>query len=342
MNYELFKSNWKKIFLIDMKKEQNKFFSDLVYEWIKKYIKQWKKIWVFVNKKWYSSWIICTKCWYIPQCDRCSVSISFHKMKNNDKIWLCHICKKQYQYFSKCPKCWSVEIKEYWLWTQKVAEYINKEFSKKTLIIQSEKANSFKKIKEVQQKVKDYQIIIWTSLLSVPIKWFSFDLIVILNADVWLNIPEYTSSETNFYFLYDIFKKHNTENYLVQTFNPQHHSIRFACFMNINKFFEIENSLRKQYNYPPFCDVCKILYKNEIEKTVFSKIDRLYKEILFLKEKYHLDDLEVYSTPALIYKIYDKYRYNIILKWKNAKDFLEIIYVKLELYKKWFKIDCDI
>jgi len=57
-----------------------------------------------------------------------------------------------------------------------------------------------------------------------------------------------------------------------------------------------------------------LLYKNEIEEKLFNKIDKIHKELLYLKEKYKMNELEIYSTPPMIYKIFGKYRYNIILK----------------------------
>jgi len=57
-----------------------------------------------------------------------------------------------------------------------------------------------------------------------------------------------------------------------------------------------------------------LLYKNEIEEKLFNKIDKIHKELLYLKEKYKMNELEIYSTPPIIYKIFGKYRYNIILK----------------------------
>jgi hypothetical protein len=33
-----------------------------------------------------------------------------------------------------------------------------------------------------------------------------------------------------------------------------------------------------------------------------------------------MNDLEIYSTPPLIYKMFGKYRYNIILKWKEVRN----------------------
>jgi hypothetical protein len=54
-----------------------------------------------------------------------------------------------------------------------------------------------------------------------------------------------------------------------------------------------------------------------------------------------MKDLEIYSTPPLIYKMFGKYRYNIILKWKEVRNFMDIVYTKLDLNAKWFKINWD-
>jgi primosomal protein N' len=43
---------------------------------------------------------------------------------------------------------------------------------------------------------------------------------------------------------------------------------------------------REDFNYPPFTDICIILYKNEIEEKLFKKTNSLYQEIMFLLEKY--------------------------------------------------------
>lgn len=142
----------------------------------------------------------------------------------------------------------------------------------------------------------------------------NFDLIIFLNADLGLNVPDYTSAERNFYFLYEAFAKHPTASFIVQSFNPDQYSIRNACRMNKGKFYEEDNVFRKVNGYPPFGELCVILYKNEIEESLFTKVDTLHKDLLYLKEKYELKDIEIYSTPPLVYKMFGKYRYNIILK----------------------------
>jgi hypothetical protein len=75
------------------------------------------------------------------------------------------------------------------------------------------------------------------------------------------------------------------------------------------------------------------MYKHEIEERLFTKINTLYQELLYFKEKEH-KDLEIYATPPLIYKIYNTYRYHIIIKGIDIKGFVDQIYDDLELRRK--------
>ncbi len=357
MNYEQFtptrkdpktgEEQKKSIYLINMTREIDYHFSEMLKVGINKYINQGKKIAILVNKKGYSNGILCRKCGHVPQCKRCSVSISYHKIwttqNKQEKTWICHICKSQYNLPSKCDSCWSDEIKEFWLWTQKTAEIIQESFGVKCGIIEQNSANSVNKIDRLLKQIQNHQIIIWTSLLTTPIKWIQFDLFVFLNADQGLNIPDFAANEHNFWNLYDAFTKHKTTNFLVQTFNPDHRGIRAACKLDKAWFFEQEHKYRKENSYPPFGELAMILYKNKNEKSLFNQVDKLYKELLFFQQKYQLtNDIEIFSTPPLVYKVFGKYRYNIILKWTNVRNFMDIVYTQLELAKRGFKVDWDV
>ncbi|USN55230.1 MAG: hypothetical protein H6765_01115 [Candidatus Peribacteria bacterium] len=75
-----------------------------------------------------------------------------------------------------------------------------------------------------------------------------------------------------------------------------------------------ELAYRKLHNYPPYTDMCIIRYKHEVEERLYNSVNKLNQELLFLKESYGMNQLEIYTTPPLVYKVYHKYRYNIILK----------------------------
>lgn len=346
MNYEQFlnpQTPNQKIFLVDMRKEVNYHFSELVQTGIEKYIRQYKTILIIVNKKWYASWVICYQCGHIPQCNNCSVSISYHTDIHKQAFGLCHICKSHYDIPKTCPKCQSQNIRPYWLGIQQVADYIQKEYTITPIVIDSDKVNSPNKIKNthkiLESNTKSAKIILGTGLLTTPIKNTSIDLVIFLNADIWLNIPDYTAAEKNFHFLYEAIQNYPESNILIQSFNPDQYSIRSACKKNKELFHEQDAIYRKQYHYPPFSDLCVLLYKHEIEERLYANVDKLYKELLYYKEKYQLENIEIYTTPPLIYKKFGKFRYNIVLKWDQLRNFIDIIYSKCNINGRWFKID---
>ncbi|HMT01031.1 MAG TPA: hypothetical protein PKC14_01780 [Candidatus Absconditabacterales bacterium] len=339
MNYELFDHPEKKIFLVDMRNEKSQIFSEITEKSLRKSIDQKKKIAIIVNKKSYATGIICQKCGTIPQCDNCSVPIAFHKLDSQEFIGLCHICKKQYNQPSNCPDCQSTQLQHYGIGIEKVSELLQKDYKIKPLMIESETVNSLKKIKNIEESFNQNLIFVGTSLLNHPFAKYFFDLVIYLNADLGLNIPDFSSQENNFQFLYEGLSKHSSRHFIVQTSKPDNPSIRFACKLNPDGFFETENIFRKEHNYPPYHEICLLLYKNEIEEKLFSQVNKLYQELLYLKEKSDNPTIEITATPPLIYKIFGKYRYSIIIKGKNIRSFVDEAFIKLQINKRHFKVD---
>ena len=361
MNYELFHHKdklvdqhtvTKKIFLVDMKRENQPFFSELTEKWLQKYYHQHKKIAIILNKKWLSSGHGCQKCGHIPHCHQCDIPIAYHKIDQSKRwkvwtfseiVWLCQICKTQYEPEKTCSQCWSPNIKEYGLGIQKVGEILQQQHNMKSLIVDTQSANSPKKVERLYAHVHEhgwpYPVIIGTSLLTIPLAWYQFDLIIFLNADIGLHIPDFTAQERTFLQLYETFIKHTTQQFIVQTLNPDNETIRDACRLNFPWFYEREWLFRKEHDYPPYAELCVLHYKNEIEDKLYNKIHAIYQELLFLQKKYQMDDIAIYTTPPLIYKMFGKYRYQIILKGKNLRQFTDIIFSKLNLTKRWFKVD---
>ncbi|NOZ44095.1 MAG: hypothetical protein GXP45_02965 [bacterium] len=150
-------------------------------------------------------------------------------MPNQELMGLCHICKTQYPVVTHCPECHSDKIKDFGLGMQKVAQYIEENYHMTPLLIESNTVRSPKKIKKIKDSLLSTNILIGTSLLTTPPQDINIDLVIFLQADLGLNIPDYTASENNFHFLHDAFLKYPDSTFLVQTFNPDHYSIRQAC-----------------------------------------------------------------------------------------------------------------
>lgn len=339
MNYIQYDHGDKQVFSIDMREETTKPRSELVRKGVGKFLRDWKKVAFLVNKKWYATWTVCNECGFIPRCKNCDVAVAVHKNDAWSMIGLCHICRQEYEISPVCTNCQWVDTKTYGLWTQQVAQRVKKEYGCPSEILQNALANSKNKIQKLRDRLSSAQVVIWTSLLTAPIADRSPDLFVVVNADIWLNVPDFQANWNNFALLYDTINNHASEVFLLQSYNPESESIRYAAALDIKSMQAFEQDYRKSYKYPPYTPMCVLLYKHEIEERLLSATNKLFQELLYLKRKYEMDWLEIYTTPPMIYKIYGKYRFSIILKWNNLRTFMDIVYAKLSLHTRWFKID---
>lgn len=324
-----------------MRDERTYPFSELVTKWLEKYIKQWKKIALLTTKKWFATWTICKDCGFVPRCTRCDIAVSIHKDDGWRRFWLCHICKTQYDYQSQCQSCGGHDTHTYGVGSQQLAEYILATYYIQPVLVDSTYANSPNKIKQLNEQLTTAQIVIGTSLLSVPPKDISFDLVIVMNADSSLHVPDFQSNRNCFNALYTSIQKHTAPIFLVQSYAPDHNALQYACQQDVSSMQTHELQWRKTNDYPPYTQMCVLLYKHEIEKRLYGSTNKLYQELLFLQEQYELKDIQIYTTPPLVYKVRWKYRYNIILKGPGLRQFMDVAYSKLRMRSRWFKIDWE-
>lgn len=339
----------KNIFVVDIKKETDKILSEIANYGITKY----QNTWIISNKKWYSWWVVCNDCWHIPKCKNCDISISYYQNDRKGFFGICNICNNIYNEFIKCPNCQSKNIKPYGTWMQKLSEYIYDRYNIKTIEISRSTSNNGKKIQKITEELKktEKNIILWTSLLSTAIKNIQFDLLIFQNADIGQNLPSYDSNYNSFMTMYNTIANHkNTNNFVIQTSNPDSDVVKYIYNMDIKWFLENDNEKRQIHLYPPSWEIVSLLYKNELETRLFNSVNKLYQEIIYMKNIYiswlkNIEDvnnmqlIEVFATPPMIYKIYGKYRYNIVIKWPRIRDFLEYIYTRLNISQRGFKVD---
>jgi len=335
--YILSEKDNKKIALVDLLTEQSKIFWELTQKTILKYKKKWKKILFITNRKWYTSSSLCEDCGNIPKCKNCDIPIAKYIAKDNkDFIYMCPICKTNYENFWICMKCKWTNVKEYGIWTYKLKEYIKDLFSIDCKVIENTDINSLNKISKLS--LKNEQFIISTSILSCETNEFKPDIIIFPNADIGLSLPDFNIAEKHFLFLYEFIKKYSSSNFIIQTFNKEHYVYKYLLKLDLNGFWKHELNFRKMFSYPPYSELAVFMYKSEIEDRVYRKISKLESELKYLIEKENTN-IEIFPTPQLIYKKFGKYHYNIVLKWNNLKSFLDKAVVLLKIKEKWFQID---
>ena len=162
-------------------------------------------------------------------------------------------------------------------------------------------------------------------------------LVGVIAADSSLQVEDYRAQERTFQILTQVAGRAGRENLpgkvIIQTYNPDDFSINCAKEQNYDKFYETEIYLRKQLNYPPFCDIINIVVSDVQEENVKNISYKIYKELLKNIE-YNKINVKLYKPlPAPINKIKNKYRWRIVAKGKITNSLIQAINNSLENIK---------
>ena len=287
-----------------------------LHDAIEKNLQEKRQTILFLNRRGYSTFIMCRECGYTVKCKNCNISMTYHKTENKLK---CHYCGYEENVVTVCPECKSTKIRYFGTGTQKLEQEINKIFPQATTIRMDvdtvTKKNSHEEILN-KFRNENIDILIGTQMVVKGHHFPNVTLVGVIAADSSLNIDDYRANERTFQLLTQVAGRAGREKLdgrvIIQTYTPDNFSIICAKKQDYEMFYNTEIALRKQLNYPPFCDIILIGFNSLSEKEIIEVSQRVYME---LKNNLNKDEFNVLKPmPSPIDKIQNKFRWRIIIK----------------------------
>ncbi|MEG2538498.1 MAG: primosomal protein N', partial [Clostridium sp.] len=305
--------------IADMKEElmmgNRSIFSRKLYSSIGNSLESNNQVILFLNRRGHSTFVSCRKCGYVCECDNCSVTLTYH---HKARMLKCHHCSREYRVPTICPKCQSKYIKYFGVGTQRIEEETKKHFKDSSICRMDSDTTSKKGSYDIiysDFKNKKYNILVGTQMISKGMDFKDVTTVGVISADISLNSPDFRASERTFQLLTQVAGRcgrgEEIGKVVVQTYTPDHFSIRCAKDHDFITFYNEEIKIRQMLNYPPFTRLIHIV--------VTSINENLLKETcLILKDeiKSLISGVGVLigPSPCIIYKIKDRYRYHFIIK----------------------------
>ena len=329
-------NNLPKVTLIDMKdefKKGNRIFSSEATEKIKDRISKGEQVIVLLNRRGFSTVITCHECGFTHKCPNCDIPLTYHK-KNN--VMKCHYCDYSTYKLVKCPDCGSSDINSFGMGTERLEEEINKCFSGARCIRMdvdtTRRKNSYSKIIN-SFKSGDYNILVGTQMIAKGLDFPLVTLVVVINGDASLNIPDFRSAERTFELLSQVSGRAGRADIpgevIIQGFNMDHYSIVCSKNNDYDSFYKEEMKIRRVLKYPPYYNLCLIRVSGKDYDMVY---DEAVKISSYLKGK--LKDIVLGPASAGIPKINNIYYVQIIIKFKKTNDILNDLIFINNKYKK--------
>ncbi|MDE7395497.1 MAG: primosomal protein N', partial [Clostridiales bacterium] len=293
---------------------------------------------VFINRRGYTSFVMCASCGYVAKCERCDVSLVYHRDEN---VLKCHYCNNRYSPLDLCPVCKSEHLRQGYIGTQKVADEIRKLFPQKTVLRMD---NDTTQNKDAHLNILsafgkgEADVLVGTQMIAKGHDFSNVTLVGIVDADMSLHFADYRATERTFQLITQVAGRAGRDikpgRVVLQTYTPNHYVYRFAVHSDYEGFFAKECNLREVTKYPPFSKIVRILITAETEEDAYNELKADFDDINVIarEEKNCFAYLAAMKSP--VKRIQDRYRVQIIARIeKNFDAIIEKIYAVTDAHR---------
>jgi primosomal protein N' (replication factor Y) len=297
---------------------------------------------LFQNRRGFSTYLECIACGTPEMCPNCSVTVTFHRAKNQMR---CHYCGFVAPKRTTCATCGSESLRLGGMGTQRVEDDILKAFPEARILRMdldtTAKKGSYSKILSTFAS-GEADILLGTQMVAKGLDFPRVTLVGVVSADTSLCLPDFRAAERTFQLLTQVSGRAGRSlelagEVLVQTLQPSHPAIELAVAHDYKSFFEQEMADRAPLLYPPFSRLVLIefrgLHEGAVERCA-EAFATLFPERASFYER-------IGPAPPAIAKLRNEFRWHLLIKdFKkqdpNGEKIRRLITGALEQYQKRF------
>lgn len=287
---------------------------------------------LFLNRRGYAGFVSCRSCGHVMKCPHCDVSLSEH---NNGRL-ICHYCGYEIRKPEQCPVCSSPYIGGFKAGTQQIEQVIQKNFPKARVLRMDYDTTRNKGSYEgilAAFAAHEADVLIGTQMIVKGHDFPHVTLVGVIAADLSLNAEDYRCAERTFQLLAQAVGRsgrgRTAGEAVIQTYQPEHYSIKAAAIQDYDAFYQEEMSYRTLLDYPPSSHMMAVLGAGSEEGLLAQAMHFIG---LFIRKIHPEEDLHLIGpASASVGKVKDIYKQVIYLKHEDYS-FLVSIKDKLEKY----------
>ena len=295
---------------------------------------------ILLNRRGYSTFSLCRDCGASITCPHCAVAMVAHVEEdqlrhygNTRELLRCHYCGNTRPVPTECPSCHSRRIRFFGTGTQKAQKELMALPEVRVLRMDQDSTSAKMAHLEILERFAkgSYNTLIGTQMVAKGHDIANVTLVGILSADSSLNLPDYKAAERTFSLLTQAAGRAGRGDkpgrVIFQCYDADNKILQQAAAQDYDSFAQEELKQRELLFYPPYCSILKLTVWDkdkgkslELAQKVVNFLQRL------LLEKRVEDMVVMGPFPAMVEKVRDLYRTNIVIKAKNmaaVKGFLQ-------------------
>lgn len=297
------KSNFKRNFIL----------SNQLLSAIQNSLDQHQQVLIFHNRRGSTSATLCKACGWLAECPHCHIPLTLH----HDNFQLrCHSCNYTQAIPTHCPQCGSAEIEHRGIGTKLIEAELARLFPKAIIRRFDADTPTDENVANSYDQLRDgtIDILIGTQVIAKGLNLPNLTTVGIVQADTGLFLPDFVASERTFQLLTQVIGRvgRNTKStqVIIQTYQPDHPSIKLALTQDYLQFYQQEIALRRAHHYPPFCFLLKLTISYKTEAVAIKHAQTLAHDL-----RKRFSNIEIVGpSPSFYEKRGDKFYWQIIVK----------------------------
>jgi primosomal protein N' (replication factor Y) len=328
--------------IVDLREElkagNTSLFSRSLLAAMKETLTQGEQIILFLNRRGTATFVRCRNCGFVFRCPRCSIALTYHSV---EKRLICHRCRYSVPVSPSCPRCFRRYLRLLGIGTQRVEEEARHFFPEARLLRWDRDVITRRYAhEELLNNFRDHKadVLIGTQMIAKGLDLPQVTLAGIISADTGLNFPDFRSGERTFQLLCQVAGRAGrglkAGKVIIQTYSPDNYTIEAAAKHDYLGFYHKEIDYRRQYNYPPFSQLVRLVYSHTDEELCRREAERVYH---LIADSWKLTaDRVIGPVPTFAFRARGRYRWQLFLRGPDSARKLS----QLTLPRGW-TIDVD-
>jgi primosomal protein N' (replication factor Y) (superfamily II helicase) len=297
-------------------------FSTALTEAIADRIARGEKTVLFINRRGSARFVLCRACGHVPECPRCSTSLTVHR---NETLLRCHWCDYQTPLLELCTACGAGPVREFGAGTQRVAEEVQRLFPEAVVVrMDSDTTTRVGDHARLLERFgDDGDVLVGTQMVAKGLDFPTVTLVGAVAADLDLHVADFRAAERTFALLTQVCGRSGRARAgeaIVQTYSPDHFAIGFASKHDYDGFAREELQERRALHWPPFTRVATLGAIGRSRRAVETAI-AAWADALRGDERFDV----LGPAPYPVARVNDEWRYRIAVRTKDLDALREAI-----------------
>lgn len=252
------------------KKMMSGYLSPALLEETRETLQSKEQVILFQNRRGYASFLECRDCGWIPRCERCDVSLTYHKTFGR---LICHYCGASYAVPDRCPKCGGTHLRERGAGTEQIEEEVKKTFPGARVarldLDTTRRKGSYEEILSAFRR-GDTDILIGTQMVAKGLDFDRVRVVGILDADMAMNLPDFRAAERAYQMMEQVSgragRRQKRGIVILQTSSPDDPVIKLVKKHDYPALFSSLLEERHLFCFPPFCRLIYIYVRSRFRE----------------------------------------------------------------------------